>query len=44
MITGIFCFLGGMVGAVLINYVLHEPNSQIEEHLYRNSGHHGSED
>lgn len=41
MITGIFAFVGAMVGAVLINYVLHEPNRRDED--YRNSGHHGSE-
>jgi hypothetical protein len=43
MITGVFAFVGAMVGAVFINYVLHEPNHRIEEH-YRNSGHDGSED
>ena len=41
MITAVFAFIGSMVGAVLINYVLHEPNARYDEHLYRNSGHHG---
>ena len=33
-----------LVGSLFINYVLHEPNKRIEEHLYRNSGHDGPND
>ena len=44
MITGIFTLVGVIVGAVLTNYALHEPNRRIEEYEYRNSGHHGPED
>ncbi len=39
MITGVFAFVGAMMGAIFINYVLHEPNRRYED--YRNSGHHG---
>jgi len=38
MITGVFAFLGAMVGAVVINYLLHEPNRRYEDSEYRNSG------
>jgi hypothetical protein len=38
----ICAFFLGMIGATLVNYVLHEPNSRYDEdELYRNSGHHG---
>lgn len=44
MITGVFAFVGAMIGAIFINYVLHEPNHQIEENQHRNSGHYGPEE
>jgi hypothetical protein len=46
MISGIFTLVGVIVGAVLTNciHILHKPNSQIEEQLYRNGGHYGPED
>mgnify|MGYP003341768298 FL=1 len=31
MITGVFAFVGAMIGALFINYVLHEPNARYEE-------------
>jgi hypothetical protein len=40
MITGICAFIGAMLGAVVINYVLHAPDD--DDQLYRNDGHHGS--
>lgn len=44
MVTGLLIFFGGMFSAVLINYALHEPNKQIEDYEYRNSGHDGPKD
>lgn len=44
MITAVFAFVGAMIGALFINYVLHEPNKRIEEYEYRNSGHNGPRD
>lgn len=44
MVIGVLCLLGGMIGAVVINYILHEPDHQIEDNQYRNSGHHGPKD
>jgi hypothetical protein len=43
MITGIFAFVGAMIGSIAINYILHEPNERYDE-SYRNSGHHGPKD
>jgi len=31
MITGVFAFVGAMIGAMFINYVLHEPNHIIDK-------------
>ena len=39
MITAVFAFVGAMIGAVFINYVLHAPNKQLEEYEYHNSKH-----
>lgn len=41
MITFILAWVGGMLGALFINYVLHEPNKIIEDYEYKNSGHIG---
>lgn len=44
MITGVFAFVGAMIGAIFINYVLHAPNKELEkmeEQQYRNSDHYG---
>lgn len=43
MITAVCAFLGAMVGGMFINYVLH-PSQNDHDELYRNSGHHGSND
>jgi hypothetical protein len=32
MITGVFAFVGAMIGAIFINYVLHEPNHRDENY------------
>ena len=39
--TGVLYFLGGMMTTVIINYFLKEPDHQIEDYEYRNSGHYG---
>ena len=41
MITGVFAFIGAMIGSLFINYILHEPNKIIEDYEYKNSGHLG---
>lgn len=44
--TFVLWYLGGMFTALFINYALHQPNKQLDEklneledQLYRNSGH-----
>jgi hypothetical protein len=34
MITVILFFGAGMIGAAVINYILHEPNKRIEDYDY----------
>lgn len=43
--TLLFWYLGGMITALLFNYILHQPNKEwdkkmeeLEDKLYRNSG------
>ena len=38
MIIGVFAFFGAMIGSVVINYILHEPNRRYEDSEYWNSG------
>jgi hypothetical protein len=37
--TILFWYFGGMVTALVVNYVIHQPNKEQEDNLYRNTHH-----